>query len=164
MKILKEKKGFTLIELLAVIVVLAIVMVLATTTVLPYMATARKEAFALEANTAQEAAAQAISLITIGSVTSNYTKTDTGYCFTIADLRALGLFTKEDTNYAGVVQVVQTGNAYNYLVKMKNSAYYVSQAVENNAYPGDVTKDDIKDVTTGTNAKPTSTEVPTTCS
>jgi len=153
MKTLKENKGFTLIELLAVIVVLAIVMVLATTTVLPYMANARKESFALEANTAKDAASQAVSLILIGSVKDNYTKTSNGYCFTIKNLVDLGLFEKEDANYKGVVQVTQTNNAFTYLVKMKNSQYYVTQSSSGNVEASHVTE--------GT---PNATQVPEACS
>jgi len=168
-KVLKGKKGFTLIELLAVIVVLAIVMVLAATTVLPYMSNARKDAFALEANTARKAAANAVSLINAGAVKTNYTKTANGYCFTIADLKALGLFEKDysegekandvsDDEYVGVVEVTQSANAFTYLVKMKNSDFYVSQTTA-----GDIKAANLKDVVTGTNAAPTATEVPTAC-
>ena len=127
MKGIRNKKGFTLIELLAVIVVLAIVMVLATTTVLPYMANARKDSFALEANTAKEAASQAVSLIMVGAVKDNYTKTSNGYCFTIQNLRDLGLFDKDDANYQGVVKVVKTNNAFTYKIQMKNADYYVKE-------------------------------------
>ncbi|MBE6156489.1 MAG: type II secretion system protein [Firmicutes bacterium] len=161
MKVLNEKKGFTLIELLAVIVVLAIVMVLAATTVLPYMANARKQAFATEAETVKKAASQAVSLIGIGSVTdaSKYTKTTNGYCFTVQNLKDLGLFEKDDANYAGVVEVTKSGNNYTYLVKMKNSEFYVSQTTAGSINA----TSDVKDVTTGDAAKPTTTEVPSTC-
>ncbi len=63
---MKNNTGFTLIELLAVIVVLAIVMVLATTTVLPYMSTAREDAFRIEASNAVEAADMVMNLYTLG--------------------------------------------------------------------------------------------------
>ena len=139
-----NKKGFTLIELLAVIVVLAIVMVLATTTVLPYMANARKESFALEANTLKNAASQAVSLITIGTIkdTSNYTKTDDGYCFTVGNLKDLGLFKKDDASYKGIVTVqkAENGNAYEYIVELENGEFYVKQTAT-----GDVTVDNVND-------------------
>ena len=141
MKGLKENKGFTLIELLAVIVVLAIVMVLAVTTVLPYMNKARKEAFALEANAAKDAASNAMSLIMIGSLTDNYkftagNKTDSNntndndkYCFTIENLKAAGLYEKDDTNYKGTIIVEQkTDKTYEYTVNFKNAQYYVTDS------------------------------------
>lgn len=150
MKVLKSRKGFTLIELLAVIVVLAIVMVLATTTVLPYMSNSKKDAFVIEANTAREAAAQAVSLITIGSVTDNYKKTTDGYCFTIENLKALGLFTKGDSSYGGIVTVKQSGNKYIYQVEMQNGTFYVKQSSTNNT---EVVRGDINDRTnTNSNA------------
>lgn len=134
-----NKKGFTLIELLAVIVVLAIVMVLAATTVLPYMADARKEAFALEANTLKDSASQAVSLIAIGSVKDNYTSTtDGGYCFTVKQLKDLGLFKKDNDDYKGVVVVEKTGNAYSYKVELRNKEFFVKQTAA-----GDVVKDNV---------------------
>ncbi|MBE6156490.1 MAG: type II secretion system protein [Firmicutes bacterium] len=158
---MRNNKGFTLIELLAVIVVLAIVMVLAATTVLPYMANARKQAFATEAETVKKAASQAVSLIGIGSIaektgeTENYKKvtvkegevTKTGYCFTIAQLKSLGLFEKDDTSYEGTVTALKEGNSYKYTVHMKNSNYYILQASS-----GNITTADVKDGTPGQDA------------
>ncbi len=149
MKGLKEKKGFTLIELLAVIVVLAIVMVLATTTVLPYMTKATKNSFAIEANAAVDAASQAMSLISIGSISNtelidnaDYTKTEsttdgvttTTYCFTVKKLVELGLWQKDSSEvtgttptYAGTVTVTAKSNskAYTYSIDMHNKDLYV---------------------------------------
>lgn len=149
MKGLKENKGFTLIELLAVIVVLAIVMVLAVTTVLPYMTQARKEAFALEANTASNAASSAMSLIMIGSLETDYytyDETNKEYCFTVENLMEAGLYEKDEKDandnyvYQGVVKVTQTsGKAYTYEVSLKNDQYYV------NAVEGEVDQDDVKE-------------------
>ena len=146
MKGLKENKGFTLIELLAVIVVLAIVMVLAVTTVLPYMTQARKEAFALEANTAKDAASSAMSLIMIGSLDEDYyvSYEDGSYCFTIENLMKAGLYEKDakDENdnyvYQGIVKVTQSEDkAYTYEVSLKNDQYYVS-AISKEVVKGDV--------------------------
>ncbi|MBQ7031159.1 MAG: type II secretion system protein [Bacilli bacterium] len=149
MKGLREKKGFTLIELLAVIVVLAIVMVLATTTVLPYMTKATKNSFAIEANAAVDAASQAMSLISIGSISgtelvasSDYTKseatangvTTTTYCFTVKKLVDLGLWQKDSSEvtgttptYGGTVTVTAKSDskAYTYSVDMHNKDLYV---------------------------------------
>ena len=134
MKTFKDKKGFTLIELLAVIVVLAIVTVIATQSILPYMANAGRDAFVTEANLAIDGASDAMSLISIGSVTSdNYSKgTDasgnTTYCFTLADLNAIGAWSKDDSDYAGkvVVTVPTSGGGYTYAVTMHSKDYYVA--------------------------------------
>ena len=126
-----DKKGFTLIELLAVIVVLAIVTVIATQTVLPFMANAGRDTFASEANMAIDAASDAMSLISLGSVaSSNYTEEAPSggnkvYCFTIDNLKNLGLFQKDDSSYEGTVTVTVTGNTYTYATEMKNDRYYV---------------------------------------
>jgi len=123
-----NKKGFTLIELLAVIVVLAIVTVIATRSVLPFMANAGRDAFASEANIAKDSAANAMALISIGSIDEeNYTKEAGGkYCFTLANLKTLGLFEKDDDTYVGTVTVTPSGNSYTYAVSMKNEKYYVN--------------------------------------
>ena len=125
---MKNKKGFTLIELLAVIVVLAIVTVIATQSVLPFMSNAGRDAFASEANVAIDGASDAMSLISLGSISSsNYTIEDGGkYCFTIKNLKDLGLFQKDDANYQGTVTVTVSGNTYTYATSMRNDKYYVS--------------------------------------
>jgi len=128
MNTLRNKKGFTLIELLAVIVVLAIVTVLATRSILPFMSNAARDAFAVEANEAITGAQDAMSLSSIDS-SVNPTKITEGevtkYCFTLADLNALGLWQKDDDKYAGTVVVTPNGNAYTYAVEMYNYDFYV---------------------------------------
>ena len=141
MKVLNEKKGFTLIELLAVIVVLAIVMVLAVSTVLPYIAKSRKNAFAIEANTVLDAAQSAISLIQVDNISGTsdidqYTPgTYTGgktYCFTLQNLIDIGTLnskkmTASGTKYSGkvVVSVPDNGYKYTYNVWFKNANFFV---------------------------------------
>ena len=124
---MKNKKGFTLIELLAVIVVLAIVTVIATQSILPFMSNAGRDAFASEGNIAIDGAEDAMSLIQMGSIADTaYTKvSDTEYCFTIANLKTLGLFQKDDTSYGGTVTVIKDGNSYTYKTEMHNDKYYV---------------------------------------
>ena len=151
METLKNKKGFTLIELLAVIVVLAIVTVIATQSILPYMANAGRDSFVSEANIALDGASDAMSLITLDSVTSGFKKvenkdangvlTSTTYCFTLADLNAIGGWTKSDSDYAGqvVVTVPAAGQNYTYAVAMHNKDYYV------NTTGGTIKKDDAKE-------------------
>lgn len=134
MENLKNKKGFTLIELLAVIVVLAIVMVLATRAILPGIGNVSKDAIATEANMFVDAASDAISLISIGSITSSnlgangtdYSKVEdsandtTTYCFTLKKLVDLGLVKKDLEDYAGSVVVKRTGTKYVYTIAMHN--------------------------------------------
>lgn len=145
MKGLKEKKGFTLIELLAVIVVLAIVMVLAATTVLPLMQKTQKNAFASEATAAMESASQAVTLLGISQYDGAYSTysgadDDYTYCFTVAELKAAGLWDKTDsTDYAGVVLVAKSGDNYNYTVTMHNADWAVS-AVEGTVAESDVSE------------------------
>ena len=134
MKGLKNKEGFTLIELLAVIVVLAIVTVIASSSILPYMANAGKDAFVSEANIAIDGASNAMSLISLGSVTKTGTsKTVDGvegteYCFTLDDLKSYSLWDKDDDNYDGKVVVFAPKNnySYTYTVTMHNKDYYVT--------------------------------------
>ncbi len=140
MNILNEKKGFTLIELLAVIVILAIVTVIGATTILPYIQNAGRDAFSDEANYVVEAASNAVSLIQIGSVTTNYTEvksgtTVTGYCFTLKNLVDLGLWNKDATvvsdtaatnKYSGKVKVMKSGSAYTYQLNMTDGKKFLA--------------------------------------
>jgi len=171
MKGLRNKKGFTLIELLAVIVVLAIVMVLATTTVLPYMGKAANKAFATEANGVIDAASQAITLMSIGTIDepttgADYSKTETTsgsvtttkYCFSLKKLVELGIWTKDldsvngtTPDYAGTVVATKTSssNAYSYAVEMHNKDLYVKSTA------GTIDEEEVKDYS--------STSLKTTC-
>ncbi len=175
MNTIKNKKGFTLIELLAVIVVLAIVMVLATTTVLPYMADARKKAFAIEAGDAITAAQEAMTLKLLGSITPEQLSGDgyvaneeTGvYCFSIGKLVDLGIWQKdkkdiyeeknnEKGTYEGYVLVEtskpEPSKAYVYKVKMHNESLYVD-----NGDGGKVENDKVEDWSKSSNSKGTFT-------
>lgn len=151
MKKMKDNRGFTLIELLAVIVILAIVMVLASSSILPFMRNAGRDSFALEANGVIDSASNAISLITVGSISLDgkygadttapakkdfnkvTTDTATKYCFSLDYLVDKGLFDlkKESlaTNggsYSGIVEAVKNGNAYTYTVYIKNDEFMVN--------------------------------------
>ncbi len=167
MNTIKNKKGFTLIELLAVIVVLAIVMVLATTTVLPYMADARKKTFAVEASEAINAASEAMTLKLLGSITSDdlsgegYTADEESgtYCFTLKKLVDLGIWQKDqkdlgEDKYEGYVQVLTSSptKAYVYKIKMHNESLYVD-----NGDGGKVEDDKVEDWSKEGNGKGTFT-------
>ena len=161
MNILNEKKGFTLIELLAVIVILAIVTVLGATTVLPYIQGAGKNAFAIEANHAVDAASQAMSLYQIDSIdipSANITGGGTNptvYCFTLKQLVDYGLWTKDSSavgaggDYAGTVVVTQAvdSKAFTYAVQMHNKEYYVTKTGGNVA-SGDINAYDVNNPAT----------------
>ena len=92
-----------------------------------------KETFINEANIAIDGASNAMSLISLGSVSnSNYTTgTDasgnTTYCFTLQNLKDLSLWDKDDANYAGkVVVTVPASGGYSYELTMHNKDYYVT--------------------------------------
>ena len=134
---MNNKKGFTLIELLAVIVILAIVTVVGVTTILPYIQNAGQDAFKDEANYVIDASANAVSLIAIGSVTTNYTEITDGYCFTLKNLVDLGLWNKDanmvaasktNNKYSGTVKVTKasSGNGYLYELKMTDGVKYLA--------------------------------------
>ena len=142
MKTFKNTKGFTLIELLAVIVVLAIVMAIAVTSVLPAMTSARKEAFALEANNAMETASNILSLYNLGILDkpgkgTDYQEGNNKYCFSLKYLSETGYLDKKseyfagDTpEYAGKVIVETSGDGmtgkYTYTITMHNNLYKVT--------------------------------------
>ena len=137
MKVEKNnKKGFTLIELLAVIVILAIVSVIGATTILPYIGNSAKNAFAIEANHAIDAASQAMSLIHIGSITDDSVSLGNGnYCFPLEKLVEYGLWTKDAESvgagktYVGYVLVTKMTNseAYTYKIVMHNDKFKVNK-------------------------------------
>ena len=106
---MKNNKGFTLIELLAVIVVLAIVMVLAVTTVLPYMSSARENAFGVEATAVVKAAQNAKDLVTLGQIpitnSADACKSSTKMCFTVSQLISLGLYEADTSVYSGSITI-----------------------------------------------------------
>ena len=148
LKNMKGKKGFTLIELLAVIVVLAIVAVLGAGLVLPALASARKNAFIVEANNAIDAASRAVSYYQIGTLTKDkiesaatgddkatYTYSATGpdvFCFTLKSLVNLGVYDKKDLDgYSGTIKVSipKTSNtAFTYTTSMKNKDFAIPNA------------------------------------
>ena len=112
---MKNKKGFTLIELLAVIVVLAIVTVIATQSVLPFMSSARRDAFAIEATDVVNSAESALSFYNLGKVTiagdANSCKSGNKVCFTITKLIDLGLYEGDKNIYKGKVEIDITNSS-----------------------------------------------------
>ena len=172
---MKDNRGFTLIELLAVIVILAIVMVLASSSILPFMRNAARDSFALEANGVIDAASNAISLITVGSINSQNgsygsqtisNNTDNvhfkplagekSYCFSLDYLVEFGLFDLKKESlvtkggkYEGAVTAVKSGNSYTYTVYLSNGEYMVNPATNTVDEEDDVetyNKDNFKNI------------------
>ncbi len=124
-KVEKDVRGFTLVELLAVIVVLAIVMLLAVQAVFPQMIKARKNAFAIEANAAIDAAT---SYYMTASLTENLS-IGTGLCIDIQYLIDQNQFDADRTKYKGWVMIESNNSGgYVYTVTMTNGQYYVKGA------------------------------------
>ena len=140
---MKNNKGFTLIELLAVIVVLAIVMVLATTTVLPYMSTAREDAFRIEASNAVEAADMAMNLYTLGDYTFSNDDTDSlttsedgtkTACFTIQKLIDISAYNADKETFDGKVIVKTKDKTKSYTLYFKKNEEFKIIGGETNNY------------------------------
>ncbi len=125
---MKRKNGFTLIELLAVIVVLAIVTVLATSTILPYMGSAREDAFKVEAANAINAADYVMNLYTLGDfkfdesgTTSKYDASSKKACFTIAALIDAGAYDADKNTFTGRVIIDKSGKQSSYTISLKKN-------------------------------------------
>ena len=143
---LNSFRGFTLIELLAVIVVLAIIILIAVNAVLPQMDRARRNALAIEANSAIQAAQ---SYFTAGNlmggdtlpVGDNATK-----CIKIRDLITAGFYDAAIETCEGSVQLTRSGNLIVYEVWIHNGEYQVVGAgVDTTTNTNkDVALDDVK--------------------
>ena len=124
---LNSFRGFTLIELLAVIVVLAIIILIAVNAVLPQMDRARRNALAIEANSAIQAAQ---SYFTAGNLMGGDTLPvgDTPKCISISDLIKAGFYDADIETYEGSVQVTRSGNLFLYEVWIHNGEYQIIEA------------------------------------
>ncbi len=123
MKQIKNDRGFTLIELLAVIVVLAIVLLMGAMAVIPRMNDARRQAFALEANTAIQGASTWLlnNALKSGGVTFP-TNPDTPVCVPISKMIEDGILDFDD-DYKGrviVKRLDKNSNTYLYQISMTN--------------------------------------------
>ena len=116
----RDVRGFTLVELLAVIVVLAIIMLIAVNAVLPRMNSARKQAFAIEANALMEAAQTYIVNTSLASAGEINTR-----CVTVETLRTEG-YSELSSSYTGKVEILKgTGSRYYYKVYLQNGQFMV---------------------------------------
>lgn len=122
---LNSFRGFTLIELLAVIVVLAIIILIAVNAVLPQMDKARRNALAIEANSAIQSAQ---SYFTAGNLMGGDTLPigeGSSKCIGIDDLIKAGFYDADIGTYQGSVQVTRSGNLFLYKVWIHNGEYQV---------------------------------------
>jgi len=133
---MKNNKGFTLIELLAVIVVLAIVTVIASSSILPYMANARVDAFEVEATNIVKSAQSAMDLYNMGEVKlkgdTASCKKDKTVCFSVQELIDLGIYPDKTGNFSGRVEVDIT-NSTNPIYKLylqKGAEFYIDGGTE----------------------------------
>lgn len=144
-KELNAFRGFTLIELLAVIVVLAIIILIAVQAVLPQMDKARRNAFAIEANSAIQAAQ---AYFTAGDIMGGDTlpnDTTKQKCVPIIDLVNNGFYNVDISKYSGSVQVEKSGNIFLYKVWIHNNEYQIIAAGTDGSNNEDVSLDDVKD-------------------
>ena len=145
MKNIRNERGFTLIELLAVIVVLAIVMLMGAMAVIPRMDSARKQAFALEANTAKQGVQQFLMTNELkASGTAQVFPTNTSpICVTIKDLidNTVVDFDSSYNGYVIVQRVSNTSSAYLYQISMTNGVNAVYNEGVSNKANVDITSD-----------------------
>lgn len=143
---LNSFRGFTLIELLAVIVVLAIIILIAVNAVLPQMDRARRNALAIEANSAIQSAQ---SYFTAGNLMGGDTLPvgeGSWKCISIEDLIKAGFYDADVDTYKGSVQVTRSGGLFLYKVWIHNDEYQIVGAgVDTTTNTNkDVALDDVK--------------------
>ncbi len=132
MKQIKNERGFTLIELLAVIVVLAIVLLMGAMAVIPRMNDARKQVFALEANTAIQAASTYLmnNALNPSASKQTYPVGDNVVCIPVSTLISNGDFDADADKYSGRILVkkkANTENGYLYIISMTNGTIMVDE-------------------------------------
>ena len=135
---MKNNKGFTLIELLAVIVVLAIVTVIATQSILPYMANARPDAFAIEASNVVKSAQDAYNFYNINEVklknNESSCKVTNKICFTVEELINLGLYDGDKDTFKGkvIIDITDSKNPEYKLYLSKGAEFSITGSIETN--------------------------------
>lgn len=152
MKQIKNEHGFTLIELLAVIVVLAIVMLIAATAVLPRMAEARRQVFAIEANNIIETAQTYFMNNSLTGTSGDGLPNDpnTVRCITIKDLIEDGVLKQDKTKASGKVLVKRkaaNSDVYLYAIWYTNGKLMVEgKGLDaEKAFNADIQASDVKD-------------------
>lgn len=122
---LNSFRGFTLIELLAVIVVLAIIILIAVNAVLPQMDKARRNALAIEANSAIQAAQSYYTSGQLMGGDSLPTQDGSWKCIEIDKLIDNGFYDADKDNYDGLVYVKKGKTNYFYRVYLHNKEYMI---------------------------------------
>lgn len=156
MENIKNERGFTLIELLAVIVVLAIVLLMGAMAVIPRMNDARKQVFAIEANTAIQAASAYLmnNALNPSANKPTYPVGTETKCVTIATLIDSGDFDADKEKYSGIVKITKKANSnvYLYTINMTNQNLMVLDKGLNNEKTDnkDIVADDVVDYDTST--------------
>lgn len=155
MENIKNERGFTLIELLAVIVVLAIVLLMGAMAVIPRMNDARKQVFAIEANTAIQAASTALmnNALNPSANKPTYPVGENVVCITVGDLISNGDFDADAAKYFGRVLIKKqpgNSNVYLYVISMTNGTLMVNGKGVESGNNKDITASDVEDFTTGT--------------
>ena len=152
MKQIKNEHGFTLIELLAVIVVLAIVMLIAATAVLPRMAEARRQVFAIEANNIIETAQTYFMNNSLTGTSGDGLPNDpnTVRCISIKDLIEDGVLKQDKTKASGKVLVKRkaaNSDVYLYAIWYTNGKLMVEgKGLDaEKAFNADIQASDVKD-------------------
>ena len=152
MKQIKNEHGFTIIELLAVIVVLAIVMLIAATAVLPRMAEARRQVFAIEANNIIETAQTYFMNNSLTGTSGDGLPNDpnTVRCITIKDLIEDGVLKQDKTKASGKVLVKRkaaNSDVYLYAIWYTNGKLMVEgKGLDaEKAFNADIQASDVKD-------------------
>ena len=155
MKKIKNERGFTLIELLAVIVVLAIVLLMGAMAVIPRMNDARKQVFAIEANTAIQAASTYLmnNALNPSDKKPTYPVGTETKCVTIEELITSGDFDADKEKYSGIVKITKKANSnvYLYTINMTNQDLMVLEKGLNNEKTDN--KDIVADDVVGYDAK-----------
>lgn len=144
MKNIKNERGFTLIELLAVIVVLAIVLLMGAMAVIPRMNSARKQTFALEANTAIQGVQQYLMANELKSSGTRFPTNTTPICVTITELIDNEVIDFDSSKYKGYIIVERTdtaANKYLYQITMTNGTNAVYQKGVTSGANVDITSD-----------------------
>ena len=113
---LNSFRGFTLIELLAVIVVLAIIILIAVNAVLPQMDKARRNALAIEANSAIQAAQSYYTSGQLMGGDSLPTQDGSWKCIEIDKLIDNGFYDADKDNYDGLVYVKKGKTNFLFLI------------------------------------------------
>ena len=117
------ERKFSKITLLSIIVILVIVIIGILTISLNDSLDVREKAFRVESTKIVKSAEEAINKYNNGSITVNNNdsscKINSKYCFTIAELVNLGIYSNSNSGYSGKIEIYENGDAANYSVYVR---------------------------------------------